>query len=233
MPKCEVIFARALRARVIMKGVQIMLEIFINGGPVMYPLLLCSIISLTVIIERTFFWIGVGMRRNRTLVDDVLELCRKGDWEAVRKIAAGSKNYVIRVLISGILHREYSLSKAMESAATEEISRMRRFMGVLDTMITAAPLLGILGTVLGIIESFDMLGSMGLEHPKAVTGGIAQALITTASGLGIAIVTVFPYNYFNSRIERAAQIIEKYATSFEIVYEKTIVASDMKEGNKG
>ena len=206
-----------------------MLELFINGGPVMYPLLFCSIISLTVILERTLFWIGVGMRRNQTLVNDVLELCRKGDWDAVRNKAAGSKNYVIRVLISGILHREYSLIKAMESAAAEEISRMRRFMDVLDTMITVAPLLGIFGTVLGIIESFDMLGSVGIEHPQAVTGGIAQALITTASGLGIAIVSVFPCNYFNSRIERAAQIIEKYATSFEIVYEKVVMASDRQK----
>jgi len=204
-----------------------MLEIFISGGPVMYPLLFCSIISLAVILERTFFWIGVGMRRNQALLDEVLELCQTGDWDAVRNRAAGSKNYVIRVLISGILHREYSLIKAMESAAAEEISRMRRFMGVLDTMITVAPLLGIFGTVLGIIESFDMLGSVGIEHPQAVTGGIAQALITTASGLGIAIVSVFPYNYFNSRIEHAAQIIEKYATSFEIVYEKTVMASDL------
>ncbi|MBW1850432.1 MAG: MotA/TolQ/ExbB proton channel family protein [Deltaproteobacteria bacterium] len=210
-----------------------MLEIFMDGGPVMYPLLFCSIISLTVIIERTFFWIGIGMRRNQALLDDVLEMCRKGDWDAVRIKAAGSKNYVIRVLISGILHREYSLIKAMESAAAEEIRRMRKFMGILDTMITVAPLLGILGTVLGIIESFDMLGSVGIEHPQAVTGGIAQALITTASGLSIAIITVFPYNYFNSCIERAAQVIEKYATSFEIVYEKIVVASSLNKGTQG
>jgi len=203
-----------------------MLELFKNGGPVMYPLLLCSIVSLTVIIERAFFWIVVGMRRNQGLVNEVLELCREGDWEAVRLKSSGSKNYVIKVLVSGILHREYSLIKAMESAAAEEIGGMRRFMGVLDTMITVAPLLGIFGTVLGIIESFDMLGSMGIEHPRAVTGGIAQALITTASGLGIAIISVFPYNYFNSRIENAARIIEKYATSFEIVYEKIVMASD-------
>jgi biopolymer transport protein ExbB len=208
-----------------------MLEIFKNGGPVMYPLLLCSIISVTVIIERTFFWIGIGMRRNQALLDEVLDLCRIGDWTEVRKKAAGSKNYVIRVLISGILHREYSMIKAMESAAAEEIRRMRRFMGVLDTMITVAPLLGILGTVIGIISSFDMLGSTGIEHPQAVTGGIAQALITTASGLAIAIINVFPYNYFNSRIERAAQIIEKYATSFEIVYEKIFMASGNDENN--
>ena len=206
-----------------------MLEFFKNGGPVMYPLLLCSIISVTVIIERSFFWIGIGMRRNQALLDEVLDLGRTGDWEAVRKKSAGSKNYVIRVIISGILHREYSMIKAMESAAAEEIKRMRSFMGILDTMITVAPLLGIFGTVLGIIDSFDMLGASGIEHPSAVTGGIAQALITTASGLAIAIITVFPYNYFNARIENAAQIIEKYATSFEIVYEKIVKAQDTQK----
>ncbi len=205
-----------------------MLEIFLHGGPVMYPLLLCSVIALTVIIERTFFWVLVGMRKNQALVDEVLEYCREGDWESVRRQAAGSKNYVIRVLISGILHRHYSLEKAMESAAAEEISRMQRFMGVLDTMITVAPLLGIFGTVLGIIESFKMLGTVGIEDPQAVTAGVAQALITTASGLGIAIVCVFPYNYFNSRIEKASKNMEKYATSFEILYEKKLVQKQEK-----
>jgi biopolymer transport protein ExbB len=108
----------------------------------------------------------------------------------------------------------------MESAAAEEIKRMHKYMGVIDTMITVAPLLGIFGTVIGIILSFEALGSAGIEHPQAVTAGIAQALITTAAGLGIAILSVFPYNYFNSRVENAALAIEKYATSLEIVYEK-------------
>jgi len=199
-----------------------MLELINNGGPVMYALLACSIIALTVILERSFFWIGVRINYNQDLVDQVLELCQKGDWNTIKEKTVGSQNYVIRILITGILHREYSMIKAMESAAAEEVKRMRRFMGILDTMITVAPLLGIFGTVLGIITSFDMLGSAGLEHPEAVTAGIAQALITTASGLGIAIFTVFPFNYFNSRIEHAVLIIEKYATSLEIVYEKII-----------
>lgn len=206
-----------------------MFDFFIQGGPVMYPLLLCSILSLTVIIERFIFWIGVGMGKNQALVEEVLELCRKGDWENIRLKAKGSKNYVIRVLISGILHREYSLSKAMESAAADEITRMGRFMGVLDTMITITPLLGILGTVIGIIESFSMLDSFGIGNPQAVTGGIAQALVTTATGLAIAIVTVFPYNYFNSRIEKAIKNIEKYATSFEIVYERIVMSDSVEE----
>lgn len=207
-----------------------MIDMFIKGGPIMYPLLLCSVISLSVIIERLFFWIGVDRARSRALLDEVLELCRQGDWEAVRQKASGSGNYVIRVLISGILHRDYSLGKAMESAAAEEIGRMGRFMGVLDTMITVAPLLGILGTVTGIIDSFNMLGAQGLEQPQAVTAGLAEALITTAAGLIIAIATLVPYNMFNARIERAARRIEKYATSFEIVYEKIVLARRSGDG---
>lgn len=207
-----------------------MIDIFLKGGPVMYPLLLCSILSLTVIIDRTFFWIREDLRRDQPLVDGVLELCRKGDWDAVRERVAGSKDFMIRILVSGILHREFSMGRAMETAASDEIKRMRRYLGVLDTMITVAPLLGIFGTVLGIITSFEVLGTSGIEHPQAVTAGIAQALITTAAGLGIAIFSVFPYNYFNSRVENAAMIIEKYATSLEIVYDKLVSPSDAQKG---
>ena len=207
-----------------------MIDIFIKGGPVMYPLLICSVLSLTVIIERAFFWIREDMRHNNDLVDDVLELCRKGDWETVREKVRGSRDYVIRILVSGILHREFSMTKAMETAAADEIKRMRHLLGVLDTMITVAPLLGIFGTVIGIISSFELLGSAGIEHPQAVTAGIAQALITTASGLGIAILSVFPYNYFNARAENAALAIEKYATSLEIVYEKLMSPPEDPEG---
>ena len=197
-----------------------MLQIFLDGGPIMYPLLACSILVLTVIIERLLFWITVDMNRNMKLIEDVLELCRRGDWEAVRTSVSGSKDFIIRVLVSGILHREYSMSKAMEATAAEEIRNMRRYMSVLDTMITVAPLLGIFGTVIGIITSFEALGTAGIDQPQAVTAGIAQALITTATGLGIAILSVFPYNYFNSKVEKAVLNIEKYATSLEIVYEK-------------
>ena len=207
-----------------------MIDIFIKGGPVMYPLLACSIISLTVIIERAIFWIREDMLRNQALLNNVLELCRKGDWDTVREKVADSKDYIIRILVSGILHKEFSMAKAMETAASDEIKRMRHYLIVLDTMITVAPLLGIFGTVIGIIASFEVLGTTGIEHPQAVTAGIAQALITTASGLGIAILSVFPYNYFNSRAENAALAIEKYATSLEIVYEKLVRAYNQKEG---
>ncbi len=203
-----------------------MLDIFLKGGPVMYPLLACSVIAMTVVIERAIFWIQSDRSRNQALVDEVLELCRVGNWDMVRLKVAGSKDYLIRILVGGILHREFSMTKAMESAASDEIRNMRRYMGVLDTMITVAPLLGFLGTVTGIILSFESLGLTVVEHPETVAMGIAQALITTAAGLVIAILTVFPYNYFNSRIEDAALSIEKYATSLEIVHKKLVGNAD-------
>ncbi len=197
-----------------------MIQIFKSGGLVMYPLLACSILALAVIVDRLIFWTATDIGRKQPLLEEVMDLCRAGDWEAVRKKVTGSKDYIIRVLVSGIVHRDFSMVKAMEAAAVDELKRMRRYLGVLDTMITVAPLLGIFGTVIGIITSFDVLGSTGIEHPQEVTAGIAQALITTATGLGIAILSVFPYNYFNSRVENAAHAIEKYATMLEIVYEK-------------
>ncbi len=199
-----------------------MLEIILKGGVVMYPLLACSVCVLTIIIERTFFWMILNRRHNPQLINEVLESCQQGDWELVRKKTTGSKDYTIRVLVSGIVHRKFSMTKAMEVAAIQEIEKMRRGMGVLDTMITVAPLLGILGTVIGIILSFEMLAIEGIENPQVVTGGIAQALITTATGLTIAILAVIPFNYFNVKVEQAVQAMEQYATSLEIVYEKLL-----------
>jgi biopolymer transport protein ExbB len=197
-----------------------MVDVFFKGGPIMYPLLICSILALTVIIERTIFWIVEDHRRDRALVDKVLSLAERGDWAAVRAQIGDSKDFIIKILVAGILHREFSMAKAMETAASDELDRMRQHLRILDTMITVSPLLGIFGTVIGIILSFRILGSAGIEEPQAVTAGIAQALITTASGLGIAILSLFPFNYFNSRVDKAAATIEKYATSLEIVYEK-------------
>ena len=206
-----------------------MINLFIKGGPIMYPLLMCSIIALTVILERTIFWIGEDYRRDQALVNEVLSLAEQGNWETVRARIGNSKDFIIRILVAGILHREFSIAKAMETAASDELDRMRRYLPILDTIITVSPLLGIFGTVIGIILSFEMLGSAGIEEPQAVTAGIAQALITTASGLGIAILSLFPFNYFNSRVEKSATTIEKYATSLEIVYEKLNQANNNLE----
>ena len=195
-----------------------MFDLFQKGGVVMYPLLACSLVSLTLILERSLFWIREKRRADNALLDEVLELARLREYHKIKARAEGAVDHVVRVLVCGLVHREYSLSKAMEMAAMEEIKRMKKYLPMLDTLITAAPLLGILGTVIGIIHSFDMLGRAGIQDPQAVTSGIAQALITTAAGLLIAILTLFPYNYFMSKVEKAAIRIEKYATSLEIVH---------------
>jgi len=195
-----------------------MFDLFQKGGIIMYPLLACSLISVTVILERILFWIREKREADDSLVNEVLELGRLRKYDEIKTRTEGVADYVVKVLVCGLVHKEYSLSKAMEMAAMEEINRMKRYLPVLDTLITAAPLLGILGTVIGIIHSFDMLGRAGIQDPQAVTSGIAQALVTTAAGLLIAIFTLFPYNYFMSRVEKAGVRIEKYATSMEIVH---------------
>ncbi|MCD6390040.1 MAG: MotA/TolQ/ExbB proton channel family protein [Desulfobulbaceae bacterium] len=190
----------------------------------MWPLLACSIVVLTVIVERLLFWTQIKRKRNPKLMDEILHLAESGDWQQIKEKSSGCEDHVIRMLNVGILHREYDMSKAMEAEARHMVKNMSQFMTVLDTMITVAPLLGIFGTVLGIISSFEMLGVGGIADPKLVTGGIAQALITTATGLGISIITVFPYNYFKSRIENAIHVMEKYSTSLEVVYRKLVTS---------
>lgn len=186
----------------------------------MWPLLACSIAVLTVIIERILFWVSIQQKRNRSLVDEILKIAETGDWDLIHDKVVDSQDHIVKLLVVGIVHREFDMGKAMESEANLVVQRMNRYMPVLDTMITVAPLLGIFGTVLGIIASFQILGSSGIADPKLVTSGIAQALITTAAGLGIAIIAVIPYNYFNTQIEKAVNGMERYATNLEVVYEK-------------
>jgi biopolymer transport protein ExbB len=197
-----------------------MLHFFVKGGPIMYPLLLCSIIALTVIIERIIFWVRERRNRNQELVGRILELAEHNDYNEAARVSSGSKDYVARILVCGIAHRNFSLNSALDMAAAVEIKRMKRFMNMLDTMVTVSPLLGIFGTVTGIIRSFEAIGAYGSQNPMAVTGGIAEALITTAAGLTIAIPSLFFFNYFNSQIEHAVHEIETYGTSLEIVHEK-------------
>lgn len=197
-----------------------MFELLEKGGPLMIPLLLCSLISLTVILERTIYWLLVDIKRNQNLAETILDLFAQEKLNEIKNISQQSKNKIVRILSSGIMHRNYSLSKALEAAALAETKDMRHYMGVLETMITIAPLLGILGTVTGIINSFELLGTAQVEAPQVVTAGIAQALLTTATGLAIAIFAVLPFNYFNTKIENAYQLIESYATRLEIIQEK-------------
>jgi biopolymer transport protein ExbB len=197
-----------------------MMEVFQKGGPLMWPILACSIVALGVILDRAFFWLRESSRRDRRLVEEILALAEREAYEEIREKVRGSKDFVIKVLVSGILHREFSLSAAMEVAAKEQLDRMRRGLAVLDTMVTVAPMLGILGTVTGIIKAFDLLGTSSFQDPRVVTVGIAEALITTAAGLIVAVPSVVAYNFFNKKADQAADEMETYGTSLEIVHRK-------------
>lgn len=192
----------------------------VKGGPVMYLLLVCSFISLTLIIERFIFWMKEAKGRNIKLIDRVLHFIEKGHYRQALETSKDGRDYIVKIFHSGITHHHFSLEGALEMAAGNELKRMKKFLNVLDTIVTVAPLLGILGTVIGIIISFDLLGRAGIEDPRAVTGGIAQALITTAAGLSIAILTLIPYNYFLAKVEDATAEMERHLTNFEILYKK-------------
>lgn len=193
-----------------------MWELFQAGGPLMWPLLLCSVASLTVTLERAWFWILLDLDRDKAAIESLLENFSQEERSVPDR---KDKCLVLKMLKSGIAHPESFCTKAMEAVAIDAVKSMRRGMPVLDTIITIAPMLGILGTVLGIISSFEMLGQAGVEDPKTVVSGIAEALITTAAGLSISAATVFPFNYFNTRIEEAQDTLDAYATRLELAQE--------------
>lgn len=197
-----------------------MFTLISRGGPIMYPLLVCSILSVAIIIERAIFWLRMRRISDRALAFRLLEMTEQGAYDAAYEAGEESRDYIVKMLLNGIAHRNYSLPQALEMGADEALKRMKRYLNILDTIITVAPLLGIFGTVLGIINSFDILGLAQIAQPQIVTKGIAQALITTAAGLAVAIVTVIPYNYFLSRIDHFSKELETFATSLEITFEK-------------
>lgn len=197
-----------------------MYELMINGGPVMWPLLACSIVALAVVFERLTFWMLISVRKNQNLINRIFTLTEDGEFDSAIREGAESPCLVCRILVAGLAHRNYGLALSLEAAAMHEIEKMKHRLSVLDTIITAAPLLGILGTVFGIIISFDLLGNAGIEDPKAVTGGIAQALITTATGLSIAIITLLPYNALTRKVEKVTRYLEQLVTCYEVTVQK-------------
>jgi biopolymer transport protein ExbB len=182
-----------------------------QGGPVMWLLLAFSILALAVIIERF-----IALRRAKINVNEFLTKIRKALMvnhsvgEALR-VCEQHKGPVASIMKAGLLKygqpRE-EVEKTIENAALYEMTRLERGLVVLATTANVAPLLGFLGTVTGMIRSFDALAKAGLTNPGAVAAGISEALITTAGGLIVAIPVQLAYNYFMSRINKFVRDIE-------------------------
>ncbi len=194
-----------------------MLGVFQRGGPIMWPLLATSFIAAVVVIERLLFIWRERRRRQPAMVGKILSLTESGDIDKAIRLGHHTKDFVARTLVSGLSQRHKSFANGLLRAANHELQRFSRGLPVLDTIITLAPLLGLLGTVTGLIRSFGLLGAEELGAPSAITGGIAEALIATAFGLGIAIVALIPFNYLNARLEEARREIEDASTHLELL----------------
>jgi biopolymer transport protein ExbB len=195
-----------------------MIEIFQKGGPVMWPLLILSMITLAVVLERMMFVIIEKVKRNRNAVQKILEFVERGDSASAIQVASGTRDVVARILLDGLVSRPESLVNSVLSASNRELKRFSRGLAVLDTAITLAPLLGLLGTVTGLIRSFSFLGSQEVTAASAaITGGIAEALYATAFGLSIAICALVPFNYLNSILEENRHEIEDAGSRLELL----------------
>jgi biopolymer transport protein ExbB len=197
----------------------IVIDTFQRGGPVMWPILFTAIVAVAVVLERIFWWTREHGARDLPKREAILEKIETGDLAAASDLARDSRDPVLRMFWHGLNHRHYSLQGALQVAAGIEIERSGRFLAVLDTIVTLAPLLGLLGTVTGIMHSFNFVGNQDLDASK-VSGGIAEALIATACGLSIAIFSLVPFNYFGRLVERLRFEMETAATNLELMLEK-------------
>ena len=158
------------------------------------------------------------MRRDPKRIEKVFTAIETGDVTEASRLSRGSRDPVLRMMWNGLNHQHASLQGALQVAAGIEIKRAGRFLVVMDTLVTLAPLLGLLGTITGLIRSFSFLGNEELAV-QAVTGGIAEALIATACGLGIAIFSLIPFNFFTSRVSNLEFELQTAATNLEVMLE--------------
>ena len=197
----------------------IVLEFFLKGGPVMWPILVSALVAVAVVGERACWWWREAGKRDPKKMEQLLAALENADVPAAKQIAAGSDDPVICVIRHGLNHLGHahgSLIGALQLAAGVELKRAGRFLTVMDTLVTLAPLLGLLGTVTGLMRAFLNIGSAELSV-TAVTGGIGEALIATACGLGIAIFALIPFNYFSAKVTQLQFDLETAATNVEVM----------------
>ncbi len=189
-----------------------MIEFFQKGGVMMYPLLLCSIFALAVTIER--LW---NLRRKAVLVPEVAAVLEQiqtpADFSLARSICQKFSGPFSQIVVTCIDNYDLptdELRLTIEDEGRQQVRSLKRWLGILETVAGIAPLLGLLGTVLGMIDVFEVIEQMGVGQAKALSGGISQALITTVAGLFIGIPALIAYNYLSSRSDNLILDIEKY-----------------------
>ncbi len=181
-----------------------MMELFQKGGPVMYPLLLCSIAALVIILWRFYelhrvktnageFMENIHSHLSKNQIEEAIESCGRFEGPVVSIVKDGLKKY---------RKGSEEIARAIENAGAVEIAKLEQGLFILLGIAKTAPLIGFLGTVAGMIRAFATIGRIGVENPRLVSIGISEALITTATGLAIAIPVYFAHFYFFGRVNR-------------------------------
>lgn len=197
-------------------------ELFEKGGVAMWPLLLLSILSVGTIFERLWFWARI-LLREREVVERFLEAARS-DWESAGMIAKRAKTQPVGRFLAAPLRLENPdpevFRLALEAAADEELAEMRKGDKMLEATIAIAPLLGLLGTVLGLINSLGSIriSDLGTDSTAGVTLGIGEALISTAAGLIVAIISLVFYRFFQALLFNQVKLFRQAGNELELVY---------------
>jgi biopolymer transport protein ExbB len=198
------------------------LVLFKKGGPSMWPLLVLSVLSVSVIFERLWFWVRI-LAQEKEIVNRVLDAAGE-DWEIAEAIAEQAINQPVGRFLYAPLRLQKSdpetFRLALESTAADEIAGMRRGEKLLEAVIALSPLLGLLGTVLGLIHSLGSIriGDLGTESAAGVTTGIGESLISTAAGLIVAIASLAFYRLFQSFVVNQVKVFNKAGNEMELLY---------------
>ena len=197
---------------------------FKAGGIVAWPLLVFSLASVALIAERLLFWFRVN-RRQRRVVRDALKIYQQNPRNAINYLQQNADLPLAKIFLEALeLDRpnpeEFRI--ALESAAQAELPTLKRFNSVFDTVVGISPLLGLLGTILGLMTAFSSLkiGDVGGSRTTGVTGGISEALVSTVMGLVVAIFTLFFANMFRSFYQRQLALIQEYGGQLELLYRR-------------
>jgi len=186
------------------------IEVFEKGGVLMYPIFISSLVAVTIFFERMFYLKGIKTKTKRFVLR-LNNLIKKGSINLAISACRKSPTPISQIMLAGLMKYGQSrkeIKEAIEDSANQEIPLLEKHLSTLATIGNITPLLGLLGTVFGMIKAFNVIAVMGVGKPEALAGGISEALLTTAFGLSIAIPTIVIYNYLSNRVDKIIREME-------------------------